>query len=69
MKQNLLVDTDILIDVSRGMPNAINRLKLEANTSTLAISSINLSCQLKRKLRSQKSKHEKEKQLSDCLRS
>ena len=30
---------------------------------------INLSCQLKRKLRSQKSKHEKEKQLSDCLRS
>ena len=40
MKQNLLVDTDILIDVSRSMPTAINRLKLEANTSTLAISSI-----------------------------
>lgn len=40
MKQNLLVDTDILIDVSRGMPTAINRLKLEANNSTLAISSI-----------------------------
>ncbi len=28
----------------------------------------NLSCQLKRKLRSPKSKHEKEKQLSDWLR-
>ncbi len=40
MKQNLLIDTDILIDVSRGIPTAINRLKLEANTSTLAISSI-----------------------------
>ena len=40
MKQNLLVDTDILIDVSRGIPTAINRLKSEAITSTLAISSI-----------------------------
>lgn len=40
MKQKLLVDTDILIDVSRGITTAINRLKLEANTSTLAISTI-----------------------------
>lgn len=40
MKQNLLVDTDILIDVSRGIPTAINRLQAEANTSTLAISAI-----------------------------
>ncbi len=40
MKQKLLVDTDILIDISRGIPTAINRLQQEANTSTLAISSI-----------------------------
>ncbi len=40
MKQKVLVDTDILIDVSRGIPIAINRLKLEAKNSTLAISSI-----------------------------
>ena len=40
MKQNLLVDTDILIDVSRGIPTAINRLQSEAKSSTLAISSI-----------------------------
>jgi hypothetical protein len=39
----LLVDTDILIDVSRGITTAINRLKLEANTSTLAISNITYS--------------------------
>lgn len=40
MKQKLLVDTDILIDVSRGIPIAINRLQSEANNSTLAISAI-----------------------------
>lgn len=40
MKQNLLVDTDILIDVSRGIPIAINRLQSEANNSTLTISSV-----------------------------
>ena len=40
MKQNLLVDTDILIDVSRGIPIAINRLQSEAKNSTLAISTI-----------------------------
>lgn len=40
MKQKLLIDTDILIDVSRGIPIAINRLKSEANNSVLAISTI-----------------------------
>ena len=40
MKQKLLIDTDILIDVSRGIPIAINRLQSEAENSTLAISSI-----------------------------
>ena len=40
MKQQLLVDTDILIDVSRGIPTAINRLQSEANNSILAISTI-----------------------------
>ena len=40
MKQPLLVDTDILIDVSRGIPTAINRLQSEANNSILAISTI-----------------------------
>ena len=40
MKQKLLVDTDILIDVSRGIPIAINRLQSEVNNSTLAISTI-----------------------------
>ena len=40
MKQNLLVDTDILIDVSRGISIAINRLQSEAKSSTLAISTI-----------------------------
>ena len=40
MKQQLLVDTDILIDVSRGIPIAINRLQSEANKSILAISTI-----------------------------
>lgn len=40
MKQQLLVDTDILIDVSRGVPIAINRLQSEANKSILAISTI-----------------------------
>lgn len=40
MKQKLLVDTDILIDVSRGIPVAINRLQSEANNSTLTISSV-----------------------------
>ena len=40
MKQQLLVDTDILIDVSRGIPIAINRLQSEANQSILAISTI-----------------------------
>ena len=40
MKQKLLIDTDILIDVSRGISIAINRLKSEANNSILAISTI-----------------------------
>jgi predicted nucleic acid-binding protein len=40
LKQKLIVDTDILIDVSREIPIAINRLQLEANNSTLAISTI-----------------------------
>ncbi len=40
MKQKLLVDTDILIDVSREIPIAINRLQSEARNSTLAISTI-----------------------------
>ena len=40
MKQKLLIDTDILIDVSRGIPIAINRLQSEVENSTLAISSI-----------------------------
>ena len=40
MKQQLLVDTDISIDVSRGIPIAINRLQSEANKSILAISTI-----------------------------
>ncbi len=40
MKQQLLIDTDILIDVSRGIKIAIARLKLEANNSTLAINAI-----------------------------
>ena len=40
MKQKLLIDTDILIDVSRGIPIAINRLQSELENSTLAISSI-----------------------------
>ena len=40
MKQKLLVDTDILIDVSRGITIAINRLQSEAINSTLAISTI-----------------------------
>lgn len=40
MKQKLLVDTDILIDVSREIPIAINRLQSEANNSILAISTI-----------------------------
>lgn len=40
MKQKLVIDTDILIDVSRGIPIAINRLQSEAENSTLAISSI-----------------------------
>ena len=40
MKQKLLIDTDVLIDVSRGIPIAINRLKSEANNSILAISTI-----------------------------
>lgn len=38
--QKLLVDTDILIDVSRGIETAINRLQAEANSSTLAINTI-----------------------------
>ncbi len=40
MKQKLLVDTDILIDVSREIPIAINCLQSEAKNSTLAISTI-----------------------------
>lgn len=40
MKQKLLIDTDILIDVSRGIPDAINRLQSAANNSILAISTI-----------------------------
>ena len=40
MKQKLLIDTDILINVSRGIPIAINRLKSKANNSILAISTI-----------------------------
>ncbi len=40
MKQKLLVDTDILIDVSRGITIAINRLQSEAINSTLAISTV-----------------------------
>jgi hypothetical protein len=40
VKQKLIVDTDILINVSREIPIAINRLQLEANNSTLAISTI-----------------------------
>lgn len=40
MKHKLLIDTDILIDVSRGIPIAINRLQSELENSTLAISSI-----------------------------
>ena len=40
MKRPLLVDTDILIDVSRGIPIDINRLQSEANNSILAISTI-----------------------------
>ncbi len=35
-----VVDTDILIDVSREIPIAINRLQLEAHNSTLDISTI-----------------------------
>ena len=40
MKQTLLVDTDILIDVSRGISLAINRLQSEAGNYNLAISSV-----------------------------
>lgn len=40
MKQKVLVDTDILIDVSRGIQVALNRLQSEANNSTLTISAI-----------------------------
>ena len=40
MKRPLLVDTDILIDVSRGIPIDINRLQSEVNNSILAISTI-----------------------------
>ena len=40
MKQKLLIDTDILIDVSRGILVAINRLQSAANNSILAISTI-----------------------------
>lgn len=40
MVQYLLVDTDILIDVGRGINVAINRLQSEAKNSTLAISTI-----------------------------
>jgi hypothetical protein len=40
VKQKLLIDTDILIDVSRGIPVAINRLQSAANNSILAISTI-----------------------------
>lgn len=40
MKQKLLIDTDILINVSREIPIAINRLQSEIKNSTLAISSI-----------------------------
>jgi predicted nucleic acid-binding protein len=40
MNQQLLVDTDILIDVARGIPAAINCLESKAQNSTLAISVI-----------------------------
>ncbi|MGL5943813.1 MAG: type II toxin-antitoxin system VapC family toxin [Waterburya sp.] len=40
MKPKLLVDTDILIDVSKGIEISLNRLQSEANNSTLAISII-----------------------------
>jgi hypothetical protein len=40
VKQKLLIDTDILIDVSRGIPVAINRLQSAVNNSILAISTI-----------------------------
>ena len=38
MNEFLLVDTDILIDVANAIPNAIVRLKLESQNSSLAIS-------------------------------
>jgi predicted nucleic acid-binding protein len=40
MVQYLLVDTDILIDVGRGIDVAVERLQSEAEKSTLAISTI-----------------------------
>ena len=40
MVQYLLVDTDILIDVGRGINVAINRLQSEAKNLTLTISTI-----------------------------
>ena len=40
MTNLLLVDTDILIDVANGIPNAINRLKSESESLFLAISVI-----------------------------
>lgn len=40
MVQQILVDTDILIDVGRGIQIAVNRLQSETKTSSLAISVI-----------------------------
>ena len=40
MAQEILVDTDILIDVGRGIPVAVDRLGKDAKIATLAISII-----------------------------
>jgi predicted nucleic acid-binding protein len=40
MPQQVMIDTDILIDVARSVDAAINRLNAEAQTATLVISTI-----------------------------
>ena len=40
MNSQLLVDTDILIDVANNISTAINRLQLETTNSSLAISAV-----------------------------
>lgn len=40
MPQQILIDTDILIDVSRSIDLAIDRLNQESETATLAVSTI-----------------------------